>query len=143
MKRVKFLLIALVAITTTSCYDFNRDQAEKDAESKGKQTLLEAESSKKAKIEEAKADLESAKLNAESVEINAKANAKKKIMEAEARAKSMEVEAKAKAEAIKVISEQLQNNPAYLKYKQVEALKGNKSIFVPTEGNMPILMQNN
>lgn len=139
----KVSLVMLGLISLTSCYDFNRDQAEKDAESKGKQTLLEAESSKKAKIEEAKADLESAKLNAESVEINAKANAKKKIMEAEARAKSMEIEAKSKAEAIRVISNELRDNSAYLKYKQVEALKGNKSIFVPTEGNMPILMQNN
>lgn len=110
MKKVNLLLIGIITLLTTSCYDFNRDQAEKDAES---------------------------------LEIKAKATAKKKIIEAEARAKSLEVEAKKEAEAIKVILKELENNPSYLKYKQVEALKGSKSIFVPTEGNMPILMQNN
>jgi regulator of protease activity HflC (stomatin/prohibitin superfamily) len=145
MKKQMLSIIAILTLgfTMTSCYDFNRDQAEKDAESKGKQTLLEAESSKKAKIEEAKADLESAKLNAESVEINAKADAKKKFIEAEARAKSLEIEARAKAEAIKVMSKELENNPNYLKFKQIESISRSKTVFVPTEGNMPILMQNN
>lgn len=129
MKKVKYLLIAIVALSFTSCYDFNREQAEKDAESKGKQTLLEAESSKKAKIEEAKADLESAKLEAETKTVRAEANAKAKLIEADAN-----------AEVINKITKAVKDNPDYLKYKQIEALGKGKSIYVSTEGNMPILM---
>lgn len=61
----KTILILGVSLTLLSCYDFQREQAEKDAQSAGKQILLKSESSKKAKIEQAKADLESAKLEAE------------------------------------------------------------------------------
>jgi len=144
MKKQFFTITAVLAmgLSLTSCYDFNREQAELDAESKGKQTLLEAESSKKAKIEEAKADLEAAKLEAETIELKATANAKRRVIEAEANAKSIEIKAKAYAKEIELISKEIQNNPDYIRVKQIEAMKTGKSVFVPTEGNMPIIYQN-
>jgi regulator of protease activity HflC (stomatin/prohibitin superfamily) len=130
MKKGLILLTAITALMLTSCYDFNREQAEKDAESKGKQTLLEAESSKKAKIEEAKAELESAKLEAETKKLRADANSV-----------ARQINAKAEADAINTISKSIADNPEFLKYKQIESLSKGKSVFVATEGNMPILMQ--
>lgn len=131
MRRVSFLIVIASMFSLTSCYDFNRDQAEKDAESKGKQTLLEAESSKKAAIEEAKAKLESAKLEAETRVVNATSSAKARQINAEAEAK-----------AIETVSKAIKGNPDFLTYKQIDALGKGKSVFVATEGNMPIIMQN-
>ena len=114
----KVLLILGLSFTLFSCYDFNRDQAEKDATSAGKQILLRAESSKKAKIEQAKADLESAKLEAET-----------RLIEAEAKAKS-----------INVVTKALKDNPEYLKYLMIQGMNNSKNkIYIPTEANIPIL----
>jgi regulator of protease activity HflC (stomatin/prohibitin superfamily) len=129
----KLILFSLAALTFTSCYDFNREQAEKDAESKGKQILLEAESSKKAMIEEAKAKNEAATLDAE---------AKITIAKAEAQA---EIErAKGVAKANEIIGASLENNEAYLKYLMIQNLNnGNgERIYIPTEAGLPILEAN-
>lgn len=114
----KVLLILGLSFTLFSCYDFNRAQAEKDATSLGKQILLKAESSKKAKIEQAKADLESAKLEAET-----------RLIEAEAKAKS-----------INAVTKALKDNPEYLKYLMIQGMNNSKNkIYIPTEANIPIL----
>ncbi|CAM1370409.1 putative membrane protein [Tenacibaculum litopenaei] len=133
MKKVNYLLIALMSITLTSCWQFNRDQAEKDAESKGRQILLEAESSKKAMIEEAKAENEAASLKAE---------AQVKIAKAQAQ---VEIErAKGVAEANRIIGQSLKGNDEYLKYLMIQGLNEGKGerIYIPTEAGLPILEAN-
>jgi len=64
MKKLTITLGLLIALGLTSCYDFDREQQEKDAVTDGKSILFKAEFSKKAKVEQAKADFESAKLEA-------------------------------------------------------------------------------
>ncbi|WP_282638110.1 hypothetical protein [Sphingobacterium thalpophilum] len=109
-----FALCALL-LSFASCYDFSREQRLKDAENKGRATLLESENSKKALIEQAKAENESATLQAE---------AKVKIAKAEAQA---EIErAKGVAEANKIIGESLKGNNEYLRYLQIDAIRGSK-----------------
>jgi regulator of protease activity HflC (stomatin/prohibitin superfamily) len=57
---------------------------------------------------------------------------------------SAEVErAKGVAEANKIIGASLENNPRYLQYLYITELaegaeKGNKTIYIPTEGGMPV-----
>lgn len=114
----------------TSCYEFQRNQRLKNAENEGKAILAEAEHSKKAAIETAKAENESATLQAES---------RIKIAKAEAQA---EVErAKGVAEANKIIGESLRGNNEYLRYLQIDAIRGAKGekIYIPTEAGLPIL----
>jgi len=130
MKNLRLLLLAVVVLSFTSCYDFNRKQNELDAESQGRAILLEAESSKKAMIEEAKAQNESATLQAE---------ARIKIAKAEAQA---EIErAKGVAKANEIIGESLKGNKEYLTYLKIQAIKDGKNdrIYIPTEAGMPIL----
>ena len=133
MRKSIFLLIAVSAtMSLTSCYDFNRQQNQLDAESNGKSILLEAESSKKAMIEEAKAKSASS------------------IMASEARLKVAELDAlatikiaEAEAIAIQKVGSAITVNPEYIKYLQVQAIKGNKGekFFIPTEANVPILIK--
>ena len=87
----------------------------------GKAALMEAESTRQVRVLEAKAKRESATLEAEA-----------------------EVErAKGVAEANKIIGKSLENNPRYLQYLYITGLeegseKGNKTIYVPTEGGLPV-----
>lgn len=130
MKKLKFLLIGITFLSLTSCWDFNREQAFKDAENRGKSTLIEAESSKKAMIEQAKAENESATLQAE---------ARIKIAKAEAQA---EIErAYGVAKANEIIGNSLKGNDDYLKYLMIQNLNSGKGerIYIPTEANLPIL----
>lgn len=130
MKRFKLVMLSLVAFIVTSCWDFNRQQAYKDAENRGKSTLIEAESSKKAMIEQAKAENESATLHAE---------AKVKIAKAEAQA---EIErAYGVAKANEIIGKSLQGHSEYLRYLQIDAIKNSKGskVYIPTEAGLPIL----
>lgn len=123
-------MLSLVAFIVTSCWDFNRQQAYKDAENRGKSTLIEAESSKKAMIEQAKAENESATLHAE---------AKVKIAKAEAQA---EIErAYGVAKANEIIGKSLQGHSEYLRYLQIDAIKNSKGskVYIPTEAGLPIL----
>lgn len=122
--------IIALSFSATGCYEFNRQQAEKDAESHGKQILLEAESSKMAVIEEAKANKEAALLDAETKVTIAKAQA------------SAEIErAKGVAEANRIIGESLKGNEAYLRYLWIVGLNDGKGerIYIPTEAGLPIL----
>ena len=113
----------------SGCRQYSRDQAELDAESKGKQTLLEAESGKKAQIEEAKAKQASSLLDAET-----------KITIAKAEAQAEIERAKGVAEANKIIGESLQGNEGYLRYLWIMSLKDGNSerIYIPTEAGLPI-----
>jgi regulator of protease activity HflC (stomatin/prohibitin superfamily) len=123
-------LLATVTLSLSSCYDFQRTQMMKDAEAKGKSTLLEAESSKKALIETAKAENESATLQAE---------AKVKIAKAEAQA---EIErAYGVAKANEIIGQSLRGNNEYLKYLQIDAIRNSKGdkVYIPTEAGLPII----
>jgi len=118
MKKISLLFtVFTMLLSMTSCYDFNREQSEKDAKSVGIQILLKAESSKKAKIEEAKADFESAKLESET-----------RLIQAQSKAKSIEI-----------ISTAIKNNPEYTKYQLIEGIKTAKTVYVPTEANIPII----
>lgn len=135
MKSRLTILVALMGVlfVNTSCWEFNRKQRYLDAENDGKSVLIEAESSKKALIEDAKAKNEAATLEAE---------AKIKIAKAEAQA---EIErAKGVAEANKIIGESLKGNDIYLRYLQIDAIKGSagEKIYVPTEAGLPILWDN-
>jgi uncharacterized membrane protein YqiK len=128
-----FILIVSVSLSTTSCWEFNREQAFKDAENEGKSILVKAESEKKALIEQAKAENESATLNAE---------AKIKIAKAEAQA---EIErAKGVAEANQIIGKSLSGNTEYLKYLMIQAMLKSEGerIYIPTEAGLPILEAN-
>ena len=130
MRKLKFVVLAVVALSLTSCWDFNRRQDFLNAENKGKSILIEAESSKKARIEEAKAEKESAELLGEAREIEAKAQARAEV----ARAHGV-------AEANRIIGESLKGNNEYLKYLQIDAIRngtGDK-IYIPTEAGIPIL----
>lgn len=87
----------------------------------GKAALMEAESTRQVRVLEAKAKQESA------------------VMEAQA-----EIErAKGVAEANRIIGKSLENNPRYLQYLYIVGLqegseKGNRTIYVPTEGGLPV-----
>lgn len=85
----------------------------------GQARLLEAESSKRIAVEEAKAKRESASMLAEA-EV--------------ARAKGV-------AEANKIIGESLKGNESYLRYLWIQGLQEGNSevVYVPTEANLPIL----
>jgi hypothetical protein len=129
MKKIQTTIALVLLLSLSSCYDFYREQAFKDAENEGKSILVKAESEKKALIETAKAENESASLQAE---------AKVKIAKAEALA---EVErAKGVAEANKIIGESMKGNNEYLQYLKIDAIrtaKGDK-IYIPTEALLPI-----
>lgn len=130
MKKVTLFLLVVFSFSLTSCWDFNREQAFKDAENQGKSILVKAESEKKALIEEAKAKNEAATLNAE---------ARIKVAKAEAQA---EIErAYGVAKANEIIGNSLKGNAEYLRYLQIEAIKESKGskVYIPTEAGLPIL----
>lgn len=87
----------------------------------GKAALMEAESTRQVRVLEAKAKKDSASLEAEA-----------------------EIErAKGVAEANKIIGDSLKDNPRYLQYLYITGLqegseKGNRTIYVPTEGGLPV-----
>lgn len=87
----------------------------------GKASLMEAESTRQVKVLEAKAKKDSASLEAEA-----------------------EIErAKGVAEANRIIGDSLKDNPRYLQYLYIVGLqegseKGNRTIYVPTEGGLPV-----
>ena len=131
MKKINLIAIVFLGLMATSCYDFNRTQDRLDAENEGKGILLKAESEKKAMVEQAKAESESAILASQGRLKSAENDANAKITRANAEAKSIEVVGKA-----------IEQNPTYVRYLQVQSIntsKGNK-VFIPTENNMPILI---
>lgn len=125
-----FALLSIVALTSTSCWEFNRQQKMKNAEANGKALLLESESSKKVQIEDAKGLAESSELKATSMVNIAKAEAQAEIERA-----------KGVAEANKIIGESLKGNEIYLRYLQIDAIRHSEGekIYIPTEAGIPIL----
>jgi regulator of protease activity HflC (stomatin/prohibitin superfamily) len=91
------------------------------ATSNGKAALMEAESTRQVRVLESRAKKDAA------------------VYEADA-----EIErAKGVAQANKIIGDSLKDNPRYLQYLYIEGLqegseKGNRTIYVPTEGGMPV-----
>jgi len=87
----------------------------------GKAALMEAESTRQVRVLEAKAKMDAASLEA-----------------------SAEIErAKGVAEANKIIGDSLNDNPRYLQYLYITGLqegseRGNRTIYVPTEGGLPV-----
>ena len=87
----------------------------------GKAALMEAESTRQVKVLESKAKKDAAVFDADA-----------------------EIErAKGVAEANKIIGDSLKDNPRYLQYLYITGLqegseKGNRTIYVPTEGGMPV-----
>jgi len=87
----------------------------------GKAALMEAESTRQVRVLEAKAKMDSASLEAKA-----------------------EIErAKGVAEANKIIGDSLKDNPRYLQYLYITGLQegsanGNRTIYVPTEGGLPV-----
>lgn len=92
-------------------------------EMEGKAEFAKAEQNRRIKVEEAKANLESQKLNA--------------LSEIE--------QAKGAAEANRIIGEGLKGNDEYLRYLWIKGLNDGKNevIYIPTEGNLPILEARN
>ena len=107
-------LLALIFWGLPQLNVYNRTMA-------GKAALMEAESPRQVKVLEAKA-----KMDAASLEANA------------------EIErAKGVAEANRIIGDSLKDNPRYLQYLYIVGLqegseKGNRTIYVPTEGGLPV-----
>jgi len=120
MKNITLLTIAGVGVLAFILWGapqlgvYNRTLA-------GKASLMEAESTRQVKVLEAKAKMDAASL--------------------EARA---EIErAKGVAEANRIIGDSLKDNPRYLQYLYIVGLqegseKGNRTIYVPTEGGLPV-----
>lgn len=143
MKTMKFTMIALTVFVggcCTSCYDFNREQAEKDAESNGKQILYEAEYSKQAKVEEAKANFESAKLEAETKQLVADADAKASITHATADAEVIKITSKATAAKTEELIKAFGGVDNYLKFILYTGMNNSSNrIYIPTEAGIPII----
>ena len=137
-KTILSVAVVIMAITLSSCHDYQRQQAQLDAESHGKEILLEAESSKKAKIEDAKADLESAKLNSEKSILLAQS----RIKQAEANAQATIINAQAEEKRIEIMKSALggtDNYMTFMKYQMMYSGKGNK-YFVATEASLPVML---
>lgn len=125
-----YIVLFVIILGLSSCWDFNRRQKYLDAENNGKAILIESESSKKAMIEQAKAENESATLQAE---------ARIKIAKAEAQA---EIErAYGVAKANEIIGSSLKGNSEYLKYLMIQnfGTGSGERIYIPTEAGLPLL----
>lgn len=132
MKTFKFLAVLFSVLLLTGCYDFNREQDRKDAQSEGQAILLKAESSKKAMIEEAKARSESSVLAA-----------KARLDVAELDAKAKQMKALAEEKYIQSVGNALKSNQEYMRYIQAQSLTASKGdrVYIPTELNAPILLK--
>jgi hypothetical protein len=122
MKKVTITIMAVLALTMSSCRGYEREQNRLDQESEGKGQLLKAESTKKVKIEQAKADYESAKLDAATKLERARANAEAKLINAKASAEAAIIRAKGQTEANRLITQSL--TPLILEYNKVNKWNG-------------------
>ena len=121
----KFLLVSILAITAlsvTSCRGYEREQDRLDRESEGKGELLKAESTKKVTIEQAKADLESARLDAQTKIAKANASAQAKIIGARAEAQRTLIQAESQAKANEILNRSI--TPTILEYNKIDRWNG-------------------
>lgn len=131
MKTLKLLFTISLLFSVMSCSyyrDYSREQGFKDADNKGKSILIQAENEKKAIITQAEAENEANESVAKSLVTIAEANKQVKIIDAEAI-----------AEANRIIGQSLKDNPEYLIYLKIEAIKHAKAVYIPTEASVPIL----
>lgn len=122
MKKSTITIIALIALSLSSCRGYEREQNRLDRESEGKGELLKAESTKKVKIEQSKADYESAKLDAQTKLERARASAEAKLINAKASAEAAVINAKGQAEANRLLTESL--TPMILEYNKINKWNG-------------------
>lgn len=122
MKKVTITIVALMALSLSSCRGYEREQNRLDRESEGKGELLKAESTKKVKIEQSKADYESAKLDAQTKLERARANAEAKLINAKATAEAAVINAKGQAEANRMLNESI--TTLILEYNKVNRWNG-------------------
>jgi len=122
MEKADKIIVSVIAIVIVACVTLIAILPIYNVwarELSGKADLKEAEWSRQIAVEEAQARLNSAALDAQS-EV--------------ARARGV-------AEANEIIGDSLKNNSAYLVWRWIEGLHDNHTdvIYVPTEGNIPIL----
>lgn len=122
MEKVTITIVALMALSLSSCRGYEREQNRLDRESEGKGELLKAESTKKVKIEQSKADYESAKLDAQTKLERARANAEAKLINAKATAEAAVINAKGQAEANRMLNESI--TTLILEYNKVNRWNG-------------------
>lgn len=122
MKKATITIVALMALSLSSCRGYEREQNRLDRESEGKGELLKAESTKKVKIEQSKADYESAKLDAQTKLERARANAEAKLINAKATAEAAVINAKGQAEANRMLNESI--TTLILEYNKVNRWNG-------------------
>jgi uncharacterized membrane protein YqiK len=134
MKKVTLSVIALIALTLTSCRGYEREQDRLDRESEGKGELLKAESTKKVKIEQAKADYESAKLDAQTKLTRVEAEARAKLIRAEANAKATLIDAEAKAKANNMLNQSI--TQTILEYNKINKWNGKLPTVVGQSGTL-------
>lgn len=123
-------LCILIAGGMYGCPKYNVWQKELS----GKAKLKEAEWSRQITIKEAEAKQQSAKALGVAA-----------ITKAEFAARAEIERAKGVAEANEIIGKSLKNNESYLRYLWIQGLQDGSSevIYIPTEGNLPILEAGN
>jgi regulator of protease activity HflC (stomatin/prohibitin superfamily) len=134
MKKVTFFAVALLAVSLTSCRGYEREQDRLDKESNGKGMLLEAESTKKVAIEQAKADFESAKLDAQTKITKSEAEAKSKMIQAETDAKVRMLHAESQAKANALLDKSI--TPSLIEYNKINRWNGKLPTVVGTSGTL-------
>jgi len=122
----KILLLCVSCASLTGCNNIT----EYFAHGRGRARFAEAEQDRQIAILEAKAKLESAQYLA-----------KAELERSQSLASAEIIRAKGVAEANRIIGESLKGNEVYLRYRWIEGLQTNQMqvIYVPTEGNLPIL----
>lgn len=125
---IVFLFIAagIGGCGLAACPHYNVWQAEMS----GKAELARAEHNREIRVREARAEKESAELLAVS-----------RVTQATAEAEAEIERARGAAEANRIIADGLGGPEGYLRYLFIDGLKnsGNRIIYVPTEGGLPIL----
>jgi hypothetical protein len=115
--RVSWILIVLTCLAMYGCPQYRVYSARKDGEA----ILAHAQSSREVAVAEAKAKMESASLLAQADTIRAHGV----------------------ASSNRIIGGSLKNNKEYLQWLWIDQIEKANTIYIPTESNMPILMNNN
>ena len=124
MKKVILIASTLfLTLSFSSCTrGYEREQDRLDKESNGKGQLLEAESTKKVKIEQAKAEYESAKLDAQTKILQANASASALVIKSRSQAQARIIEAESQAKANDMMSRSI--TPEIIEYNKVNRWNG-------------------
>jgi hypothetical protein len=110
----------------------------------GKAELEQAKHNKLIKIEDAKAKNQAAISEAEAKVTMAGAENESMIIKAQGQRVADSIRAIGVARANEIIGESLKGNPDYLHFLWIDQLKdGGQKVYIPTEGNLPILEARN